>query len=171
MHGKFLKQSSGACPPEVRHKGPKKINNAKPTLTHVQSRLFNRPQSRLSLPALFEGGKGKKKKKNPPSVIRKPAADQLYILTSTLADHRRVPVKEYSELRLFDLHAIPSYEIVPKPQKCQEPHIKKKWDVKLPDVTPEERDEKEKKGEKKKLFGNVRGEGGIRERTLAKTSD
>ena len=64
-----------------------------------------------------------------------------------------MPVKEYSELRLFDLHAMRSHEIVPKLKN----HTKKVGDAKLPDMTPEERDEKEKKREKQ-LFGNVRGE-------------
>ena len=78
-----------------------------------------------------------------------------------------MPVKEYSELRLFDLHAMRSHKII---QKLKNHTQKKVGDAKLPDMTPEERYEKEKEREKQ-LFGNVRGEGGIRERTLAKTSD
>lgn len=60
-----------------------------------------------------------------------------------------------------------SHEIVPKLKN----HTKKVGDAKLPDMTPEERDEKEKKKGETVVRKRKRREGGIRERTLAKTSD
>ena len=82
-------------------------------------------------PLSFEGEKEKKKKKKKTSLIRKPAADQLYILTSTLADHRRAPVKEYSELHLFDLHAIRSIRNRPKTVISTKNHTQKKVGCKV----------------------------------------